>query len=179
MLFKKNMCIATIFFMTIITASTAFSANYSVDISGLTDQNYADSIDSFTIWFEVDEFATSDFTLGDAVPTNGSMGWEIAKNAVVNNTVYKVDVYDQDGLFFSNPNYLTNGNMFTFEYTGTINELSYISFGDDVGNNLYDPELWKTTFNDSGAQFSAVPIPSTVLLLGFGLASLLGIRKKA
>ncbi len=119
-----------IFFMTIITASTAFSANYSVDISGLTDQNYADSIDSFTIWFEVDEFAASNFTLGDAVPTNGSMGWEIAKNAVVNNTVYKVDVYDQDGLFFSNPNYLTNGNMFTFEYTGTINELSYISFGD-------------------------------------------------
>jgi hypothetical protein len=78
---------------------------------------------------------------------------------------------------------LMDGTLFSFDYTGTINGLYLVQFPDYSAQDLYqsgDIFLASSNFTgeNTGAIFNAVPIPSTILLLGGGLAALVGLRRR-
>ncbi len=156
------------------------AATFDISVEDLVEPS---GINSVTFWFDVDPSFTLNTSAtnvkGPAIPSGGTMGWE--SSAVVIPSLFKIDAYDVDDAFgFLSAGNLTNGTIFSFDYTGTILDFNRIEFG--VGSeNVYNSQVFLKSFDpDGGATFtgSAVPIPGAVWLLGSGLAGLVGMGRK-
>jgi hypothetical protein len=160
------------------------AALFTIDIDGLPEPD--SGIQSFSIWLSVDsDFAFTDFVYGDAVPQGEAgqvIGWDQQADIATDPTrglVFKVGGLDQDGAFLSNSFNLTNGDIVTFDYSGTILGVTDIfQFSDPAGDNQVAALGLQYDFTDSALQISNVPIPPGILLLGSGLLGLIGIRRR-
>lgn len=141
-------------------------------------------IEAFTFWFSVDsDFSFDNVLLGDAVPTNGMLGWDIDSNKVANEPgyglVYKLGAFDQDGLLLDDPNYLRDGIVVTFDFGGGLGDLVVVQFDPGDGSNLFGDVIKSRDVDASGPNFQAVvPIPGAVWLLGSGLVGLVGLKRR-
>ena len=117
------------------------------------------------------------------MPTNGTLGWDVDDSFGVvtepgRGLLFKVGAFDQDYLFLDNRFDLLNGEIFSFDYEGQLLGFNLIQFDPGNGSNLYPDTIMVVSSDDSGAIFAAVPIPSTIILLGGGLVGLLVIRRR-
>jgi hypothetical protein len=142
----------------------------SIDISGITTEEIADF--SFTLFI-----VPEDGGLLIGSPANVAKGGAIGGNTTaggIPGSDYSISFLGNANFF--DPNYLTDGTMFTFDLsvigTGSWDlVLSDVVFGGLFGNQI-------DVMADNGTVGSPVPIPSAILLLGGGLIGLIGIRRR-
>ncbi len=153
------------------------AATISASIEGL-DSPIA--IESYSIKFAVtDQIVFENFQRGDAVPAPvGNLGWDggiSSKDGVM--TVFDAN-WDYLNDTTSNP--LTNGKLFSFDYTGGILGLTNFWFFDETGEYTYDIEIINadTWMQDGQIRFARaiVPIPPSIVLFGFGLFGFFSVR---
>jgi hypothetical protein len=183
---KKTFSFIVIALLSIfVISSSAFA--YSATISGPVSSL---DIHGFTFWFEVStDFAFSNFAFGDAIPAGDAsqlVGW--TENPPPNKvgTVFKTGGSDDDFLFFFTEGFqMTAGTILSFDITaGSLTTLGsggddeIIQFDPGDGSNLFSDKVFLASSDENGANFSAVPIPSTIILLGGGLIGLVAIRRR-
>jgi hypothetical protein len=179
---KKSFSFIVIAFLSIfIISPSAFS--YSVTISGPVSSI---GIHGFTFWFTVsNDFAFSNFAFGTAIPSGGTLGWSQNPPANKTATTLKTGGTDDDFLFFSTPGFqMTAGTILSFDIdAGSITALGSgtndrIQFDPGDGSNLFSDTVFLASSDTNGANFSAIPIPSTIVLLGGGLIGLVALRRR-
>lgn len=164
--------------------SISMSAIFSVDIDGLPEP--ISEIQSFSIWLAVDdEFAFSEFAFGDAVPQLASgqtLGWDVNTSIAMDaerGLVFQFGGLDQDGLFLSNYYDLTNGTLCSFDYSGEILGVTDIfQISNRIGENQVEAFQLSYELSDTSLTISAVPIPSSLLLLCGGFVGLIAYRRR-
>lgn len=94
--------------------------------------------------------------------------------------MFKIDALDMDDALGLGGQNLQNGTIFDFLYSGSIIDFARIEFG--VGStNIFGTDIVLTSFDASAgwANFSTVPIPAAVWMLGTGLLGLVAIRRRS
>ena len=161
------------------TAALAQAATFTITIDGPVE-----ALDIHTFYFAftvADGFTFGPVINGDAIPSGGLLGWGYAPFPEYNPPKFDFGGTDQDFNFFSDPSFrMVPGEIVSFTYEGLIDTTSLLSeFKTEVNSpNLYPGSISLTSFDANGANFSAVPIPPTVLLLGAGIGGLVGIRRR-
>jgi hypothetical protein len=162
------------------------------DVANLKGKPGVGGIEAFTFWLYVGgDFAFDNVQLGSAIPTDGTLGWDIDSQSISNDPTYglvfKLGAFDQDGLFLSDPHYMQDGIIASFDYGGFLGDFAVIQFDPGDGSNLYQMDsenpnhfdvIQLLSRSETGSTFSAIPIPSTLLLLGSGLVGLIGLKRR-
>lgn len=176
----KKMFLLLSVFVLLFGVNFSKAATFNVTLTG-TD--VIDPIHAFTIWLEVSgDFSINGVVLGDAIPTKlATFGWLADQPTVVsgNPAIFKYGASDWDYTWDLVPNPLGDGTLFSLDYDGSVLNLNRVEFSDITGlNNLYPSQVTLESFTQTGLSFTAVPIPSTLFLLGGGLVGLFGIRRR-
>lgn len=181
---KKTHLFLLFIFLLIGFPIVSSAALFTVEIDGLGEP--VSEIQSFSIWFSVDEaFTFSDFSFGSAVSQAEAgqvLGWDSQSEIVTDidrGLVFKIGGLDRDGAFMGNYFDLKNGTICTFEYSGLIlgmTDILQISNRDGV--NMYEALNLDYDLSPEGLKIAPIPIPPAFLLLGGGLLGLVGIRRK-
>jgi len=182
---KKRISIIFIALLSVlIIIPSAFS--YSVSITGPVVPVSSLDIHGFTFWFDVsNDFAFSNFSFGSAIPSGGTLGWSQDPAPNIDVATLKVGGVDQDFLFLDTQGLqMTDGTILSFDIdAGSITPLGsglsdLIQFDPGDGSNIFNDSVFLLSSDSNSANFSTVPIPPTVLLLGAGLMGLVGIRRR-
>lgn len=159
----------------------AISVNASTFKIIIDDNVPLAEIQSFQFIFDVSEdFSFDLFSYGSAIPTNGTFGWDKFLNHNQNKNQFKIMGGDRDGQWDLNYHDLRTGVLATFNYSGDIYSIdeSALQFSNRTSSNTWPSlrDIEKVSYNltETSITFSAVPIPSTLLLLGGGIAAIAG-----
>jgi hypothetical protein len=173
---KQKISILILVMAAIIILSPTVHASLvnTLSISGLPDPS---GVEAFNVWYDVDtDFVLISSTVGGtAIPTAINLGWA-EDGASVAGDLFKFSGSNMDGWALSIENNMLNGAFASFEYEGTILGVNFFQFGDIGGNEIGTISLDGLTATST--DFSNVPIPSTILLLGGGLVALVGLRRR-
>jgi len=142
----------------------------TIEISGITVEEIADF--NFTL-----SIAPTDGGLVIGSPANVARGSAIGANSSaggIPSSDYTIPFLGNADFF--EPQYLTNGTLFTFDMdiigTGSWDlVLSDAAFGGLFGDQI-------AVNTDNGTVGSPVPLPPAILLLGGGLVGLVGLRRR-
>lgn len=181
---KKKVCFL-IFILGVFFFSSVNAATFTIEID---DTVPILEIQSFQIYLEVSsDFSFSSYEYGNAIPTTGLVGWDKFNSVDIDNEVFKITGGDFDGQFRDDPHDMVPGILATFDYTGMITGLdeTALQFSNHGGNNQW-PDLSDTSkanfvdYRLTGDRliFSAVPIPSSLFLLGCGIFAVAGISRR-
>lgn len=176
---KKSMLLSLVAGIFLLSFSNAYSAVFTIEIDDTVPLN---KIQSFQFIFEVSsDFSFSNFTYGNAIPSDGMLGWD--QELKLSDTMFNVLGGDKDGLYLNNPHDLKTGVLGSFDFEGNIlkmqeNAIQFLNHrGDNQWGSLQSSGI-SYTLTQNNLSFSAVPVPSSLLLLGGGLCALFGIRRK-
>ena len=175
----KRLILILVGLMLFSTTALAQAATFTITIDGPVE---ALEIHTFYFAFTVaDGFTFGPVINGDAIPLGGLFEWGYAPFPAYNPPKFDFGGTDQDFNFIGDPSFrMVPGEIVSFTYEGLIDTTSLVAeFKTEVNSlNLYPGSVSLTSFDANGANFSAVPIPPTVLLLGAGLLGLVGIRRR-
>ena len=175
---KMKMVILLILFNILSLCGSVYAATtFTMNIQDTTENNIA----AFTFYFSVsDDFNLIDYSAaGSAVPTS----WTF-ENFYLDTTDNQlvISAVDWSSLLSSNKNYLTDGEVFSFNYEGELYSyiLTKLQYDDGAGgHDLFDSKEFQVSLSStSGLIQSTVPVPSAFLLLLTGLCSLAGLTRR-
>ena len=175
---KKLLLAGVLFISSLLIGTNAIAQLYTISIEGLSDPS---EIESISLWFDVsDDFELlSSVELGSAIPESEGYGWSLYYGDLAeNDSILMLEIVNEDYLMDGISNSLLDGDIVTFDYSGSILDIDQFQFGDVYGDEI-SIELLVT--GEDGTVFtggSAVPVPPAFLLLGSGLVGMLGIRRK-
>lgn len=183
---KKKMGILFILFNVFTLCSSAYAATFTMNIQDTNENNIA----AFTFYFSVsNDFnlipieSGDDYLIGNAVPAVGATAWTF-ENFYLDEEVNQllISAIDYGSLYGIGSNYLTDGELFSFDYEGELYSyiLTKLQYNDGAGGyDLFESKEFQVSLSPtSGLIQATVPVPSAFLLLFTGLCSLAGLTRK-
>lgn len=182
---KMRLSILVVLTSVLICFSSAYAATFTMEIEDVSDLDIA----SFCLKFNVSDFEFTSFSWGGSISFESGYegnGWVATSEGTIDEMGRLViDAYDEDALYELGYNGLTDGTLFTIEYTGTLESISFeeLLVYNDSGtaiNLLNTGEFEIIMASSSGIikSTAAVPVPSAFLLFFTGLCSFAGLTRR-
>ena len=179
-----------LFCLVMLMSVASYASTLTVSIDGLENLNNNDNIWSYQMEWSIN----TDDNLEVAFDEENQHLWEVAPDVFIVNWILQCNyIEEQEKLVIlawekdlgkNSP--LVNGELFTITYSNDTNITlimeSFLLTSDRITPVTVINEQLPITFtsNDKNLNLtiSAVPIPTTLLLLGSGLIGLIGLRRK-